>query len=1285
MLLVATLNCNGLRNKEKRVELFTHLSTKRYDVVFLQETFWDKASHDIATREWGGHIHSSFFKDNRRRGVSCLIKKDADIETRNIKTDENGRFIQLDMSIDSQVITFISIYAPNIVTERANFFLDLRNKLNEIGNQVIISGDFNTVLNVYQDKYPPVSYPDNSRKPLNDIMSHFELRDIWRDKNPGCIEFSWTRHRTDGRFASRIDRFLVSKSLSNNIINCGYKPYPRSDHNLLDIQLDLTLIPKGPGIWILNNSILKDEVYSTSIRELINREKSHSNFNSNFMAWYGALKSKIKATSISFCKRKRKMQRKERKKLIKQINYENIKAQKWNDYDVSRLKRLEEELNIQSQTELMGAAIRSKIQWFEEGERSTKYFLNLERSRQKKKVIRQLVTVEGNVIDNQKLIINEQLRFYTNLYDRKPTNEHAINELLSHLSKSLSLDDTELCDEDLTINELKDALFTMEPNKSPGLDGITVEFYKTFWYDYVDIFERLIYEIINRNELCDSMKTSILTLIPKKGDLSRLTNWRPISLLNVDYKIISRSLAKRISSVIDKLVSTDQTCCVPERDITENVITMNNIIDYVNENDSDGYLLKIDQFKAFDSVNHDYLFSCIKRMGFGPYFLNWIKILYRGIHGCIKHNGYMSEFFPIKRGVRQGCPISALLYVLSAEPLHDVISNCSFISGITFCNTEAKIFQHADDTTFFVSSITSIYSILKVLQLYENASGSMCNKDKTELLTIGKSYIDPTDFGFPVRTDFINILGVAVGNDKKQIDFENWDDKVKKCISILKCWKFRKLSFKGKALVVNSLVISKLNYLVSILPVPDWVITSIRKAVTEFIWGGNKPKIKYTNLLLPIEKGGINLCDLGIRRDSFRIKLVAKLLSGKLDTKLHFSMLYFLNHYANMQLGLSIFQICCVRKCLVGIHPFYCELLVSWGRLTCGRFSMPLTRSDILFLPIFHNPLICNESGESLFIADFIDGGIVRISDLMYEVIPNQLPAEAVYEAITLNNPDNTLSVDEVEDYIAIIINALPESWITEIYSSDKVVSSQTDNYPSIHFYSGQDTIDATSLTCRKVSQLFRSQLDSRPKGEDYWTNRFPSLTFNNRWANIFRMPKNFHDADIDFKIMHNILFTNEKLYKFRMIDSPMCSFCDCEIESIVHLFIDCGAVKTLLDNLITKLNRIANINDTNQWKLAILFGLGWNKKRKDGAVIDFVINVYKCVVWNSRISKITNDYNVDIAKFFHNTLKLKLDLLFQVYRKNNNLSNFYELFGKGGVLLSENTNYSYNYHLDRG
>ena len=1282
MFLVASLNCNGLINQGKRRDLFTYLAKNKYDLVLLQETFWDQYIHSLAKLEWDGEICSSFYTISRRRGISCLVRKGSDIDIHHFESDNNGRFLDLHITVDEQPIRIINIYAPNSPSDRKLFFEDIARKLHTISDPIILAGDFNNVLNTLLDKYPVTPHPDSSRKTLKHIMSQFELVDIWRERHPSLIQF--TRTASNHTSASRIDRFLIHKQLVRYVKSCSISRYPDSDHDLVELKFDFSLTPRGPGVWIFNNSILEDAAFCSEIRDLIQQEKLNSNYDTNLLQWYDQLKSSFKSTAHKFAKIRSRLSRSRKKKLTKQIRYERTKAQKYPDYDTTRLRNLEDQLSETTRAEIKGAALRSRITWFEEGERSSNFFLNLEKSRQNKKVMRQILTDDGIVISEQQSIIHEQVRFYSDLYSSEQCLRTERNQLLDSLTKTLSEPDSQSCEGDISAKELHKALFDMESNKSPGLDGLTVEFYKEFWDVLYDIFLRLTKEIYQSKAMCNSMKTGLITLIPKKGDLRKLKNWRPISLLNTDYKIITKALANRISNVINSLVSEDQTCCIPGRDIADNVLIMRNIIEYVNDNNRNGYVLKIDQLKAFDRVNHNYIFDVLKKMGFGNEFINWIKILYTDIHGCIKHNGYVSDTFHIQRGVRQGCPISVILYVLSAEPFHDAIYRCKDISGIEFMNHEARMFQHADDTTFLLSDISSIKSVQKVIYLYEKASGSKCNVEKTELLVLGQGNVKREEFNFPIRKDFIEVLGVCIGNDNNTIETENWKNKTDSCCNVLKRWKGRNPSFKGKALVINSLVVSRLTYLATILPVPRWVVDSVKESVVEFMWGGKKPAISYTVLLQPVEKGGLNLCDFDMKKDALRMKYISKLLSNNINPMLKRLMLYFLNNYENMNLGLHIFSTVPQDKSIRKLSLYYQEMLRTWKKLTTGKLCPPDNRDDILMQPLFHNPFIVNDKDEPLFIRDFIDGGIILVSDLMYEMIPRQLPAEGIHETITMTNPDCSLQIDDVSDYVTSILGALPSSWLEIIYSDDRIVSDGNSESLSLTIKCNNNSVDASNVSVRNASYLLREAVSATPKGEIYWKNVFIDLSFKNRWSNVYKGLKDFHDSDLDFKLLHNILFTNCKLYIMKLVDSPLCTFCKDQTETVMHLFVDCRVINPLWGDLITKLDRVYEIKIYDKWKQLTLLGTDFNHKRHEHILIDLVLNTFKKVVWTSRVSLLNGEKQINIKSFFHNSLRKKIDFLYHYFLLKQQSSQFWQLFTQGDVVLDclEDDTYTYKFDI---
>ena len=229
-----------------------------------------------------------------------------------------------------------------------------------------------------------------------------------------------------------------------------------------------------------------------------------------------------------------------------------------------------------------------------------------------------------------------------------------------------------------------------------------------------------------------------------------------------------------------------------------------------------------------------------------------------------------------------------------------------------------------------------------------------------------------------------------------------------------------------------------------------------------------------------------------------RIKYISRLISDNVNQKLKFIMLYNLNHYENMKLGLDIFRILPVIKSLKKLPLYYQEMLISWRKISMGRLLPPQNREDILRQPLFHNPFIINEENKSLYNKTFIDGDIVYMSNLMYEMIPNHLPAVAVYEALTMF-PNIVITVDDVAKCMEQIMNAIPNDWLVEIFSSDKIVSTHCENSLQLTIQFGTSLIDASNLSARRAVDLLRNSISVTPKGEQYWKRIYPSINFVNR------------------------------------------------------------------------------------------------------------------------------------------------------------------------------------------
>ena len=230
----------------------------------------------------------------------------------------------------------------------------------------------------------------------------------------------------------------------------------------------------------------------------------------------------------------------------------------------------------------------------------------------------------------------------------------------------------------------------MPSAKSPGVDSLPAEFYHRFWTllgpDLVEVYNFC----YRHDRLCKSQRQGAITLLYKKGDCLDPANWRPITLLCVDYKIVAKALGNRLLQVIASVISTDQSCGIPGRSPAENVRLLLDVACHGDQNNIGGAIVSLDQEKAFDRVEISFLMKVLERMGFGPSFRNWIGLLYTDVHSAVSVNGFLTKFFPVTRGVRQGCPLSPLLYVLVMESLASAVRADLHIDGFPLPGGEQR-------------------------------------------------------------------------------------------------------------------------------------------------------------------------------------------------------------------------------------------------------------------------------------------------------------------------------------------------------------------------------------------------------------------------------------------------------------------------------------------------------------------------------------------------------------------------------------------------------------------
>ena len=417
------------------------------------------------------------------------------------------------------------------------------------------------------------------------------------------------------------------------------------------------------------------------------------------------------------------------------------------------------------------------------------------------------------------------------------------------ISTSLTDEEQTLCEGALTQKECLEALKKMESEKTPGTDGLPAEFYKVFWKDISSfLISALNYAFVS-GCLSVTQRRGVIKLIPKKdAELYFIKNWRPITLLNTDYKIAAKSIANRIKLVLPNLINYDQTGFLKGRFIGENIRLIDSIIQYATEKNIPGLLLFIDFEKAFNSLEWPFIHDTLRSYGFGASLIKWVKTLYSHTESCILNNGWASNFFEIQRGVRQGCPLSPYLFILSAEVLATAIRKNTNIKGISINDVEIKLSQYADDTTLILDgSDESLRSSLATLDDFSKVSGLRLNDKKTEALWIGASIgndkilLPGKELKWP--KDKVKSLGIWISTNPELSASLNYNEKLEKVKEILRCWKYRRLTLLGKITVIKSLAVSQLVYLLSPLRSNYRILNEINDLLYTFLWNGKGDKI----------------------------------------------------------------------------------------------------------------------------------------------------------------------------------------------------------------------------------------------------------------------------------------------------------------------------------------------------------------------------------------------------------------------------------------------------------
>ena len=410
-------------------------------------------------------------------------------------------------------------------------------------------------------------------------------------------------------------------------------------------------------------------------------------------------------------------------------------------------------------------------------------------------------------------INNELYKFYKNLFKE---NFNTSKEVTFSFIENINL--PALADEQAVECEGIISETGLLNDKSPGNDGITKDFHELFWDGIKHSLSDSIKKSFISGELTTSQKQAVLKLIEKKDkDKWLIKNWRPISLLNVDTKLISKMIAIRLKKILNNLISENQNAYLNNRCISKGGRLISDIVEITDLLQIEGILLTVDIEKAFDSVNHLFLISALEKCGFKNDFMRWIKLLLKNQESHIINGGQTTNYFKLERGIRQRDPLSAYLLILVLEIAFIKMKRNPNIKSLNVCNNDFLYTAYVDDTTLSLQNEKSATEILNNFNIMSQFSGLKINKSKCEAAGIGvMKGVRMALCGeecVNLLTNAIKILGIYFSYNKELENEKNFLDHIAKLQKVINIWKMRNLSLLRKITIFKTLALSKIIHL----------------------------------------------------------------------------------------------------------------------------------------------------------------------------------------------------------------------------------------------------------------------------------------------------------------------------------------------------------------------------------------------------------------------------------------------------------------------------------------
>lgn len=1165
-------NVKGLNSPFKRKKIIGHLQQLNTRIAFIQETHLKLSDHLKLRFGWVGQIYHSSF-NSKARGVAILVHKNVPLSVTNVISDPNGRFIIVSGKISGNGIVLVNVYGPNWDNE--DFFKKLFFSLPDLnGSQLIIGGDFNCCLDPLLDRSSNKPHHlSKSSKAIHMFMEQYKVSDVWRYFNPDAKQFSFFSP-VHGTF-SRIDFFLVDNNLLPIVNACSYTPIVISDHApvLLDISLSGSPLSRSP--WRFNSLLLSDTDFVKFMNERIDLYIS-TNATPDVTAStiWEACKAFLRGEIIAYTANKNKIASQKSQALYNSISELQIKcAQSPSDDLTKELLLKKSEFDSMSTNTAVNAIRRTQYSYYEFGDKPSKVLAHQIRQASTAQHITEIFA-DNAISINPQTINNQFLHFYSSLYTSESLFDESDYERFFNGFTIPTIESSVVAELDrpFTVGEIKSAVMSMQSGKSPGPDGLPSEFYKVFIDKLSPLMLNMLKESSDVGVLPLSLRQATISFILKKDKDPRFCcNYRPISLLCADVKIVAKMLAKRLESIMSTIINPDQTGFIKSRHSYHNIRRLLNILYSSSSTNTPEMVISMDAEKAFDRVEWPYLFYTLKRFGFGSKYISWVKLLYSLPLARVRTNNDYSKYFSLGRGTRQGCPLSPLLFAIAIEPLAAAL-RASSMQGISRAGSVHKVCLYADDLLLFVSDPDiSIPPVLSILKVFGQISGYKLNFDKSEIFPVNPiATTYPLDnLPFKPALQSFKYLGIHITKEFSDLFKTNFNPVLEKLTQDMHRWSMLPLSLAGRISCIKMNVLPKFLYLFQCIPVfiPKKFFQSLDASISQFLWNKKPPRIRKTVLQKIKESGGLALPN-------------------------------FLYYYWSVNVRTMLFW------CSNGNKPNW----LSMEEASCDSASL----CSLLCLPLKSSPIMYSNN--------IIVKNCLKIwAQVKQHFVMLRIPLISPFDLNPLFPPsliDKTFAMWRSHGLVSV-----KDFYVDGVLASFAQLSSKF-NLPNTHFFRflqardfinkhfpGSPTIpDVTMIDTilevgpllrGAISKLYNNFLSKFSESSDRlrlaWSEELMVEINSEEWQSIL---KRVHSSSIcarhciiQCKVVHRVHWSRSRLARIFPGTDSNCAKCNLGPANLTHMFLTCPALSLFWDLVFDSLSAISSVRLPKS-PLTALFGI---------------------------------------------------------------------------------------------